>query len=433
MTKWMFGSTALGLCLLAGTSWGFNLIEPQELEGKDPKQVLKIPYAFYSDLSDTTYAFMVGETGHFQPQMSTLLNVFYSSNDSRAVYLYGKDTQLNFLDERLFLDTKLIRGEWGLIKTYSNGNPDFPGEEAGDNDSDEDNFIENTGTDSYYRLNFRYLLPIGHGRDKPIHTFKTRGGLLVSGYEAGGVGWNPLETGRTTLEFEPFYRIQDVEDDFGVDRELKTSGVEFRLDYDNTDFFQNPSQGNRQLLTIGRDWGALDGAAPWTKIEFEYSHYWSLPLTNSARQRVVAFNLWTVDVPTWNSSHTENGQEVFHRAPPFAGATLGGPERFRGYATARFNDRAAINYTVEYRYIPTWNPLPDLPVFNWFHIPWWQWVGFAEYGRVAPSYSVSELHKDMRWNLGGGVRALVNGLLVRLDVAASEEGSQVQMFVGQPF
>ena len=39
----------------------------------------------------------------------------------------------------------------------------------------------------------------------------------------------------------------------------------------------------------------------------------------------------------------------------------------------------------------------------------------------------------MKWNVGVGFRALVKGLVVRVDIAASEEEVGVQMIVGHPF
>jgi len=46
---------------------------------------------------------------------------------------------------------------------------------------------------------------------------------------------------------------------------------------------------------------------------------------------------------------------------------------------------------------------------------------------------VDELHSDMKWDLGFGVRAMAKGLVVRIDTAVSDEGLQVQMMVSQPF
>jgi hypothetical protein len=60
-------------------------------------------------------------------------------------------------------------------------------------------------------------------------------------------------------------------------------------------------------------------------------------------------------------------------------------------------------------------------------------VPFVELGRVAPNWDVSTLHEEMQWDVGVGLRAWAKGLVVRIDVAASEEDVGVQMMVGQPF
>jgi hypothetical protein len=66
-------------------------------------------------------------------------------------------------------------------------------------------------------------------------------------------------------------------------------------------------------------------------------------------------------------------------------------------------------------------------------VEWIQLVAFGEVGRVAPRYDLGELHEDMKWDLGLGLRAWAKGLVVRVDTAISDEGFAVQMMVGQPF
>jgi hypothetical protein len=135
------------------------------------------------------------------------------------------------------------------------------------------------------------------------------------------------------------------------------------------------------------------------------------------------------DIPTWNSSHAgDDGERIFHRAPLFEGSTLGGLDRQRGFPADRFHDRAAINYALEYRYVPRWNPFPKIPLVNKLRIPWLQWVALLEVGRVASDWSLSGLHQSMKVSAGVGARAFVEGLVIRVDLVASEEGGEVQMF-----
>ncbi len=64
---------------------------------------------------------------------------------------------------------------------------------------------------------------------------------------------------------------------------------------------------------------------------------------------------------------------------------------------------------------------------------WLQFAVFGEVGRVAPDWEFDELHSDMKWDVGIGLRAFAKGIVVRLDTAFSDEGVSVQMMVGQPF
>jgi hypothetical protein len=66
-------------------------------------------------------------------------------------------------------------------------------------------------------------------------------------------------------------------------------------------------------------------------------------------------------------------------------------------------------------------------------IDWWQLVPFVEVGRVAEKWSVSELHTDMKWDVGLGVRVMLKRLIGRIDIAVGDEGAGVQMMVGHPF
>ena len=106
----------------------------------------------------------------------------------------------------------------------------------------------------------------------------------------------------------------------------------------------------------------------------------------------------------------------------------------RGFPSSRFSDKAAIYYAAEYRMIPKWNPFDDVAWMNkYLEIAWWQLVPFIEVGRVAPSWSFKELHSDMKWDVGFGLRVMAKELVVRIDTAVSKEEFGVQMMIGHPF
>jgi hypothetical protein len=304
---------------------------------------LLVPYPFYNESAGTAGAAAVVASGYLQPQFVMVGNVFAGTHEAVAGFLFARNYQL-FEGGRWFLDLRLLAGRWGELKSFQSGNPAFPGERAGSNESSKNNFIEARGTDQYYRARLRYLLPIGDGATGPIHVYRTRNGLLEPGFESGGREWNPRRSGLTTFELEPFFREQLLDNpppDVIASRE--TAGLTVRLEYDNTDWPKNPSYGSRTRIAASRDWGALEGMPSWSQLELEFSKYFSLGETAHARQRVLAFGMRTSDVPTWDKQATINGRPGFHRPPVYAGSTLGGLDRQRGFESYRFNDKASIN------------------------------------------------------------------------------------------
>ena len=106
----------------------------------------------------------------------------------------------------------------------------------------------------------------------------------------------------------------------------------------------------------------------------------------------------------------------------------------RGYPSQRFSDKAAIYYAAEMRFIPRWNPFNGWPwLQKHLGVRWLQFVPFVEIGRVAPEWNVKDLHEDMKWSAGLGLRLWAAGLVARIDSAVSDEGFEVQMMVAQPF
>ena len=393
-----------------------------------------IPYAFYNENTGTALAATYVAQGYIQPQTNIVTNFFYSTNNSYNFFYLLSDLQMPF-EDRIFLDIYGFQSEWGEFDSYRDGNPRFNNERAGSNDSDKDNYINSQGSDDLLRLDFRYLLPIGHGQGKPIHKYVVKkNGVLVEGSESGGSEWNPLTSGRTFIEFNVFNREQDLEDQQDNRVQLKTTAVMLGLEYDNTDYWRNPTYGSRQRIAVTHDWGMHgDEGAEWTTIEAEYAKFFNLGASSSAFQRVLAFNAWWIDTPTWDDSSEHDGKEIYHRPPSYQGATLGGLDRQRAFPSARFNDRSAVNYALEYRHMNKWNPFKNIPLINNLRIPWWQWVGFAEVGRVHDEWDLSELHRDMKWTYGGGIRAMVEGVIVRVDLGLSKEDAGLQMFIGQTF
>jgi len=276
----------------------------------------------------------------------------------------------------------------------------------------------------------KYLLPVGSGKDAVFPELTVEDGVFVSG-DTGGTVWNPFKSGRTYIELTPFTRNQDLDDE--KDTVQETNGIDVALSYDNTDFRLNPSNGSYQRVFYARDWGAFGSSAPWTVMGAEAAGYVSLGPSKNARQRVIALNFWTVDCLTWNSFDVEANETVFHQPPTYKGANLGGLWRMRGYPATRFHDRAAIYYGLEYRHTFRFNPLKHITLNGRLDVDWFQVCGFGELGRVAPSWTLSTLHEDMKWSAGGGIRTMVNNIVIRADLGASSEDAILQLFIGHPF
>jgi len=203
--------------------------------------------------------------------------------------------------------------------------------------------------------------------------------------------------------------------------------LQFALTHENMNFRNNPSNGSYKQLLIRRDFGLFDSNNSWTTIEGTYTKYFPLMNSNNQeRPKVLALSFWTANCLTWDSGH---------RAPYHSGANLGGLFHMRGYPTGRFNDKAAIYYAAEYRHTSEWNGLKDVALLQMMNInvDWIQYVLFGEVGRVNDEWNLQEFHEDMKWDIGGGARFSIDGMVVRVDVAVSEEEVGVQMFYDHPF
>ena len=394
--------------------------------GKRSPRLLTIPFPFYNETIGPGVGFGVIGQGYLQPKAGFVAAGLLGPGNY-LVFFKGLNYQFPWV-RQIILEPEFALGEFEDIKSFSGTNPSFPGQRAGGNDSSDDNFIESDASDHWVNLVTKFVLPIGQGRDNVIPDIVLDRGVFVSG-DTGGDAWNPLKSGRTYLEVIPFERRQSLIDN---NSHTKTAGIEVGLRYDNTDWRVNPSKGSIQRVWFVRDWGALDSTAPYSVVGGEFAKYFSLGPSERSRSRVVAFSLWTVYSPTWDHPSIIDGTPTFHRPPPYNGASLGGLKRLRAYPATRFNDQAGILYTLEYRHMLDWNPLKNV-TWGGLDLSWFELVGFGEVGRVAPEWNLSTLHESMKADGGVGIRALVNNIIVRIDVAVGEEGFATQMFVGHPF
>jgi len=410
------------LAILVGLAAPVSAQQVVVNEGEAPMaRPLILPYAFHTEQMKLTVGGFFGSFGGIQPQASWFATPFVTTNGTVGFYGGVWDYQVPLLP-RLFVRAYGHFGRWDESRAYTSLNPRPPLEplQPGSNDSSEDDFVDNSRTDVWVEAPLRFLLPMGHGREREeiISTYTMRDGLLVDG-ATGGESWNPWTSGQTFLVVQPFYQRQAWDRDFGNTR-IDTLGFQMGIDHDNRDFRANPERGHRIQAYAIHDPGWLERSEGWTSWEAQFSKYFLLGRGEHFKQAILALDIWT--------SGVTDGDAPYNRGP-----RLGGYYRLRGFENDRFNDDAAIAYTVELRLTPKWNPIPYIDLLGGIEIDWLQLVLFGEVGRVAADWDFSELHSHMKWALGIGLRAMIQKGVFRVDAAGSTEGFRFVAMVGHPF
>jgi hypothetical protein len=411
-----------------------NIVRNLTESEADYTRGIVLPYILYNKKFEGTAGLIGGTTGYIQPQTRTAGSMLFSTNGSYMFSGIVSNIQPVPALPRLFLSPVFKFAWYDKNRLYRSGNPDYPDDIAGSNDSHEDNFIEGEGWGRFIRMEFKYLLPIGDARDRAVNCFVIDRGMLVSG-AAGGKEYNPMTSGRTTVEMTPFYHYYSYDNKDMPRIKSSSNGVKLTLKYDNRDFYENPSRGSVTRFAYARDFGLFDSSDTWTTVEFEFSKYISIPRADWMRQSVIALDFWTIDTPGWETREdASGGSYVIHRPPQELGARLGGFYRLRAYPEYRFNSRAAIYYSAEYRFVPDWEPLDRSSwlgnILEWDYL---QIAPFVEMGRVNENWDITDLHSRMKWDAGIGLRAYMRKLTIRLDTAFSDEDASMVIWVLQPF
>ena len=400
--RWFASAITLAASLV------FTSAQASSQSEKQPKDSAFVPFYFSTETMGNTFGGAGVAKGVGQPQAALFGTALYSDKDSYVVFL----SAFNYaLSQSLLFSTQMYQARF-------NDNPYYLGEQGSNDSSD----LDNTITDGYeqnYQAEFKYLLPWGNVAEH---------GLLGAFQPIKNVSFaSPLESGVSSILFTPFYTSRDLKE---LNQTEKATGFKLSFDWDNRDSTHNPTKGSHSLLELttgADDWSEDD---PWFKWSFQNSQYFALgPLGDWFDQQVLAFDFYTADTPTWDDC----SDQVCARPPETEQARLGGLYRLRGYTGGRFHGRSAVHYSAEYRVLPEWQPLEDIPLINYYDLPWWQWVVFAEAGRVADEYDVKTLHSDMKWSLGGAVRFQVEGVVVRAELARGGDEGTFRIMINQPF
>lgn len=386
-----------------------------------------IPYLYYTESTEGVVGGIFFSEGLFQPQLNISATAYTSANDSNGVWLEVNDLKLA---DRVGLDLRAYSQRWTQLKIYSE-TPQQEKSSTGNRDSSADQFLTSNGRESVIDVSAFFVLPLGSGDDNPLHEYKLDGrGILDDSSASGGKVWDPRLSGRSIITAGVINNTLSFNDDAqqGTFQRSMAGYVEF--EYDNTDYFRNPTYGSRQLLTLKHDWGGDNSDVPWTTIELDLSKYINLGTTNWSRQQLIALNAWVKNTPSWD----KKSGDLYQRPPIYQRAGLGGLDRMRAFTTQRYNDKSAIYYSAEYRITPQTNIFSDLGFLDsLIKVSWVQLVVFAEVGQVNNEFDLKDLHRDMKWDTGFGIRGLVNGTIVRMDAAYSDEGGAISVFFGHTF
>ncbi|MBY5991461.1 BamA/TamA family outer membrane protein [Ferrimonas balearica] len=387
---------------LSADDAGVEIFEPTP--PVDSKDSVVIPIVGAMDSTGMIAGAVASVTGVGQPHAQLVGFGAYSVNDSYITFLGYYNYALS---ERWTLDASALQAEFTDSTFYLDQM--FANPVGGQMDTALDaSYLQR---DLY--LTFRYLL----GQDEEAASrLQLSSGLPVA----------PERIARTVVEFEPFYQTRDLRTAQSDNIEGKTYGLSATLDRDTRDFWPSPSRGYHSYAKVLRDWGGSERAA-YTRWEAQYTHYLDLGQTAWARQQTLALTGYLSDIPTWDKA------SPWRQPDWFAQSVLGGSERLRGFGNDRFNDRSALFYGVEYRTIPQWQPQSRIPFFNRYDFPWWQFALFAELGKVESRFDLGDLHSEMEWSAGFGLRFFIERMVARADFGFSGEESLFHFTVNQAF
>ncbi len=400
-----------------------------ENKNQKGREALVLPYAFSSETMGTAVGLGGGIKGLYQDQLLIAGTVFGGADEDTYGIILGAWDYRPFPSDRFYLSAVGSYGHYPRQRIYGQS-INKPGDiRPGSNDSEQDDYIEAGGENNWSDFKLEYVLPIGAMSGKGMTVYELRGGLIQEG-ATGGDNWNPLTGGVTTLMLRQYNQFESFKTEYGT-YERPIHPIEIGIGFNNTDFPPNPSTGSNQYLGLKHDFGWGE-ATDWTFLEFETSKFFSLGTSDTAKQRVIALNMWTGEALSWNEKISEDGLvEITGNPPQYDGATLGGFYRMRAYPTSRFHDRSVLYTTAEYRYTPYWNPLNEVSFLHWLQSSWIQVVGFVEAGRVANEYN--ELFDEWKTDAGIGLRSMMAGGVVRFDWTVSDEGYGINVMLNHPF
>lgn len=378
-----------------------------------------LPFAFYSNSLGWVLGTFSSIKGYPQKNSFAKTGVLISTNGSRYLYFQADEIQ-NPLFKRQFIRPDFFVGKLGNVKEYIG--PPVNGIIPGSNSSKENQFLLLHGNDYWFELNFKHLLPIGKGESENLE-------YLIDIKENDLVSENIFDLGKFYFETKLIYRNMDLKNDI-IKTKIVASAIDISVSNDNTNYIYFPTYGTYQKLSYIKQIKAFgcDVPADIWKVDLRFFY----PLFDyylSSYPTILSLNFITMDTPSWNLKYKGKNQ----RGKLFIGPTLGGTKYLRGYKDLRYHDRAMLYYSLELRKSLDWNPFRYYDLTRKIGIELLQLALFCDFGRVSEKWQLDEFHKKMQYTYGIGIRALMNGMVLRMDAGKSRENFMIQMFVENPF
>ncbi len=374
-------------------------ISTQYINGLNTKKkTATIPYAFYNPTLGYCAGLYLGLEKLWKDEE---FKIGFVAADSKSYFGYILCREI-YVNKKTTFEPDIVFGHFQDLKTYLSGNPHFPNERSGSNNSSADNFLETKGDDLWLELNLKYLL-------KKIHQT------------------------HYILGVTPFYRKISLSiNEYNQSLTNISNGLKFTVLRENKTYKElDPKEGSRIRLSAIFDFGVFSSNNKWQNIEMQLNRYITIN-KNKETPLILALNFWSSYCLSWN----KKGNGHYQRPPYFYGANLGGRFRLRSYLEGRFHDRAAVLYSTELRKIIKFNPFKKWNFLQRHNIDinYLQLTFFAEAGRVSEKIKRDMFISNLKWDIGVGLRFLMNkNTLIRADFGYSKEGSLIQMYIEQAF
>lgn len=386
------------------------------LDQTDSQRFLALPFAFYTESTKFSYGGAAVSRNYGQSGLNLVGGGYHSTNDSYGTVVGLYNYSPKFLKKYIYFDAQYYSMKGAEDFMYYDTNK----VSLNSNQHESVGRVDGVSRFQSSIISMTYVAPINEKSksEKVVENSKT-----PKNRSYDELNLNSLREGRIELELSRFYdKVSMVSKQDGAFGGYSIGG-KIKLEYDNRDFPGSPSLGSKSFVEVSRDWGSHDRSS-YTKLEFDHSQY--LPLANFSftRQQTIALNFYYSNILDWD----EDNKPAW-----FAQSNLGGLKKLRGYQYSRFFGKSALYGSAEYRLTPKSNIFKKIPLIKKIDIPWWQVVASIEVGRVTDTVDLKEYLTDPKYSYGLGVRALIEGIVVRAGMSMSEESSLFRIMVNQTF